>query len=310
MIMKNLVILLVFMFSSNYVFSQNQIINLYDGKSPGLKDSIVVLEANVSTQNDGMVRLRNVSSPTLTVFKPKNKKSNASVIICPGGGYHILAIEHEGYTIGQWFADRGMTAFVLKYRLPQPELFTNSEIRPLQDAQQALRIIRKRAQEFGLDVNQVGIMGFSAGGHLAASASTHFDTQVGEIFEKNANVRPDFSILIYPVISLGDKFGHVGSRDNLIGKNPYSGKIDHYSNELQVKENTPKAFLIHAFDDFVNVNNSLEYVSALKKHKIPAEMHLYDRGGHGFGLKKTNKGPVATWANRLEEWLKVNDLIK
>lgn len=290
--------------------AQNQVINLYDGPSPGLKPGTNAIEANVSTQNDGMVRLRNVTLPTLTVFKPKNKKSDAAVIICPGGGYYILAIEHEGSSLGKWYADRGITAFVLKYRLPQVELFENSEIRPLQDAQQAIRIVRSRAQEFGINKNMVGIMGFSAGGHLAANASTHFKTQVGEITDPSISVRPDFSILIYPVISLNDKIGHMGSRDNLLGKNPYSDKIDYYSNELQVSSETPKTFMVHAFDDFVNINNSLDYVKALKKNNVPAELHLYDRGGHGFSLKKTNKGPVASWANRLEDWLKVNEILK
>ena len=149
-------------------------------------------------------------------------------------------------------------------------------------------------------------MGFSAGGHLAATTSTHFYSQVGEITKPQISVRPDFSILLYPVISFSDKITHQGSRDNLVGKNPSIEKIELYSNELQVKKDTPPAFLVHAFDDWVHVDNSLNYYKAFRKNGVASEMHLYDRGGHGFSMKKTNKGPVASWPARLEEWLRLN----
>ncbi len=149
-------------------------------------------------------------------------------------------------------------------------------------------------------------MGFSAGGHLAATASTHFYSQVGELTNSQMSVRPDFSILLYPVVSFSDKITHQGSRDNLVGKNPSVEKIELYSNELQVKKDTPPAFLVHAFDDGVHVDNSLNYYKALRKNGVASEMHLYDRGGHGFSMKKTNKGPVASWPARLEEWMKLS----
>jgi len=295
--------ILIFFFTMQMLYAQTQEVLLYEGNAPGLKPN-ELKEANVSTANDGIIRLRNVSNPSLTVFTPKKKTSDAAVIICPGGGYSILAWDHEGLNLGKWFAERGMTAFVLKYRLPQPEMFENSEIRPLQDVQQAFRILRKNANKYKIDPNKIGIMGFSAGGHLAATASNNFKEQVGEIVDNNYSVRPDFSILVYPVISFSDRIGHSGSRDNLIGKNPAIAKIEQYSNDLLVTKDTPPAFLVHAFDDPVNINNSINYYKSLKKHGIASELHLYDSGGHGFSLKKTNKGPVADWHKRLEEWLK------
>lgn len=286
------------------VFAQRPEIPLYENGAPGLKAGVSVEEIN-TTPND-MVRLRNVTKPTLTVFVPENKSSDVSVIICPGGGYYILAFEHEGYATAEWFAKHGVTAFVLKNRLPQEELFENSTIRPLQDAQQALRLVKKNAERYNIDPDKVGIMGFSAGGHLAATASTHFDEQVGEITDTTISVRPAFSVLIYPVISFSDRFGHTGSRNNLIGTEPSVADIEEYSNELHVTKDTPPTFLIHAFDDFVSIENSLSYVKALKKVSVPAELHLYDRGGHGFGFTKKDRGPVETWPDRLLDWMVVN----
>ncbi|NBA85904.1 alpha/beta hydrolase fold domain-containing protein [Emticicia sp. CRIBPO] len=303
--MKTFLTLLLMATAVSLHAQKNEIFLYPDGKSPGLKPDVSIKELNISKPGD-IIRLKDVTNPSLTIFKPQKKTSDASVIICPGGGYAILAFDHEGLNLGEWFAKRGVTAFVLKYRLPQDELFDNAEIRPLQDAQQAFRYIRKNAASLGINPNKVGIMGFSAGGHLAASASTHFDKQVGEITDETISVRPDFSLLIYPVISFSDKFGHMGSRDNLIGQNPSIQKIEFYSNEKQVKKTTPPTFLVHAFDDWVNVENSISYYRALKKEGIASEMHLYDRGGHGFSLKKDNKGPVATWHVRMEEWLKLN----
>ncbi len=303
--MKKIIIILL-MAAGTVSNAQKNAVPLYPaGNVPGLKPGTDIKENNTSKPGD-IIRLKDVTAPDLTVFRPAKKTSDAAVIICPGGGYAILAFDHEGLNLGEWFAKRGVTAFVLKYRLPQDELFENAEIRPLQDAQQAIRYVRKNAGLYGINPGKVGIMGFSAGGHLAASASTHFDKQVGEITDESISVRPDFSLLIYPVISFSDKFGHMGSRDNLIGKDPSFEKIEYYSNEKQVTKSTPPAFLVHAFDDWVNVENSISYYRALKKEGVASEMHLYDRGGHGFSLKKENKGPVATWHVRLEEWLKLN----
>lgn len=282
------------------------VIPLYPLEVPGLKPNISISEESITNPSDGITRKRQIVEPSLTVFKPKNNTSKASVIICPGGGYHILAWDHEGTSVGEWFAQRGVTAFVLKYRLPDDEMYDNAEIRPLQDAQQAIMYVRKNASKYGIDNSKVGMMGFSAGGHLASTVATHFKTQVGELTDYKISVRPDFTILMYPVISLSDRYAHMGSRNNLIGENPSIEKIDYYSNELQVTAETPPAFLVHAFDDGVRVENSIEYYKALKKFNVPSEMHLYDTGGHGFSMKKSNKGPVATWPNRLEDWMKAH----
>ncbi|MCP9764361.1 alpha/beta hydrolase [Lacihabitans soyangensis] len=298
--------LFALMLVSQTLLAQYPIIPLYEGNSPGLKPEAVSKKENVVKEKDGITRINDITVPTLTVIKPKKKTSDASVIVCPGGGYAILAWDHEGTSIGEWFASKGVTAFVLKYRLPQDELFENAEVRPLQDAQQSIRYIRQNAEKFGVSANKIGIMGFSAGGHLAATASTHFSNQIGEITNPQISVRPDFTILMYPVVSFSDKISHMGSRDNLIGKNPPVAKIESYSNELQVNKDTPPAFLVHAFDDWVHVDNSLNYYKALRKNGVASEMHLYDRGGHGFSMKKTNKGPVAIWPARLEEWMRLN----
>ncbi len=298
--------LFVMMLVSQSLLAQYPVVQLYEGASPGLKPEAVSKKENVVKEKDGITRINDITVPTITVIKPKKKTSDASVIICPGGGYGILAWDHEGTSIGEWFASKGLTAFVLKYRLPQDELFDNAQIRPLQDAQQAIRYIRQNTDKYGISANKVGIMGFSAGGHLAATTSTHFYNQVGEITNSQISVRPDFSILLYPVVSFSDKITHQGSRDNLVGKNPSVEKIELYSNELQVKKDTPPAFLVHAFDDWVHVDNSLNYYKALRKNGVASEMHLYDRGGHGFSMKKTNKGPVASWPARLEDWMRLN----
>lgn len=298
------IFLLSFLFLTISMFSNaQQIVKLYSGDALGLKKSNILKEIDSQKNKNDIMLLQYVSVPTLEIIKPKIKKSETAVIICPGGGYGILAYDHEGTTIGKWFADKGITAFVLKYRLPEDDMFDNPEIRPLQDAQQALRHIRSNSKTYGVDPNKIGIMGFSAGGHLAATASTHFKTQVGEIIDDKISVRPDFSILMYPVISFSDKIGHTGSRDNLLGKNAPFDKIEYYSNELQVTKETPPAFLVHAINDWVMVENSLAYVKACKAAGVPAELHMYDKGGHGFGMKKGLKGPVSHWPERLEEWL-------
>jgi acetyl esterase/lipase len=305
--MKKLFLMLFAMTLMSDIYAQNETILLYTGTAPGSTGKQVPEDSKTT---DGITRVKDVTQPALIVYPAKKKTTDATVIICPGGGYGILAIDHEGYDIAKWFNDRGMTAFVLKYRLPQEELFNNDEIRPLQDAQQAIRIVRKNAAKYGVSPDKVGMMGFSAGGHLAATASTHFTTQVGEITDPSISVRPDFSLLIYPVITFNDRFTHFGSRDNLIGKNPPVEKIEWYSNDKQVTKDTPPTFLISTTDDSVQPENSIAYFLACKKNKVPVEMHIYEKGGHGYGLKKQGKGPVETWAARMEDWLKDRKLMK
>jgi acetyl esterase/lipase len=282
-------------------YAQDETILLYPDGVPGLKQGLLIPED--SKTMDGITRIKDITQPALYVFQPKNKTSDAAVIICPGGGYGILAIDHEGFDIAAWFNERGVTAFVLKYRLPQDNLFENREIRPLQDAQQAIRIVRKNAAKYGVSPDKTGIMGFSAGGHLASTASTHFRAQVGEITDSTLSVRPDFSLLIYPVITFSDAITHSGTRDHLIGENPAADNIERYSNEKHVTEETPPTFLISTSDDGVSPENCILYYSACLKNKVPVEMHIYEKGGHGYALKKKGSGPVETWTDRLADWM-------
>jgi acetyl esterase/lipase len=244
-----------------------------------------------------------VSIPTLIPFFPEKGKANGTaVIICPGGGYGILASGHEGYAVAKEFNKIGVTAFVLKYRLPSDEIMVDKTIGPLQDAQTGIMIVRKRATEWGLNPAKIGILGFSAGGHLASTAGTHFNKPV--IDNKGISVRPDFMVLIYPVISFGE-FGHRGSQEALLGKGAPKEQLDLYSNELQVAADTPPTFLVHATDDGgVPVKNSIMMYEALLKNKVKTEMHLFQAGGHGFGM--VNSKSKELWFNWCANWMNAN----
>lgn len=248
-----------------------------------------------------------VSVPTITIYLPaKEKPDGSAVLICPGGGYGGLVIGKEGYQIAKYFAERGVAAFVLKYRLPDDKIMKDKSVGPLQDAQEAIRLIKQHARQWNIDTARVGIMGFSAGGHLASTAGTHFNHPV-IINKQQVNVRPDFMILVYPVISMTDSLGHRGSRNNLLGKNPSPEKIQLFSNELQVTAQTPPAFLIHAGDDkAVDVDNSISFYEALRHNKVPAEMHIYPKGDHGFVLKM----PVEEWMDICMKWMKDSGFMK
>ena len=251
---------------------------------------------------NGMEIISAISVPTLTVFTPATPSaSRTAVIICPGGGYHINAIRHEGLDVARKLNEWGVTAFVLKYRIPDDATMINKEIGPLQDAQQAITLVRENASRWNIDPGKVGIMGFSAGGHLASTAATHYKNNVLQD-GKNVNLRPDFLVLGYPVISFSDSIGHRGSRDNLLGKTPSKEKVREYSNELRITSDTPPTFLIHAGDDKgVLPANSIVFYENLLKHNVPAELHLYERGGHGFGLD--NPTTREKWMDSLRNWL-------
>jgi acetyl esterase/lipase len=259
------------------------------------------------TAAPGRLLVRNVSRPQLKVFLPtKGQATGRAVIICPGGGYYLLASLHEGDDFARWLAAQGIAAFVLKYRLPNPELVeaAHKPWVPLADAQQALRLVRTKAGAWGVDPGKVGIMGFSAGGHLAATAATQFARPLALTPDSLANVRPDFAILVYPVVSFRDSHGHAGSRANLIGPELSTQQIDFFSAELRVTPQTPPTFLVHSADDqAVPVENSLRFYQALVKNKVPAELHLYPTGGHGYGFGRELKGGVATWTEHLRTWL-------
>jgi acetyl esterase/lipase len=283
-----------------------QTIPLYKDAIPNTKPS--PNEEKTVTEN-GILIVSKISIPTLSIFLPPKEKANGTaVIIFPGGGYGVNAIGHEGYDVAKKFNEMGVTAFVVKYRIPNDATMINKEIGPLQDAQQAIKTVRMRAREWNINTNRVGIMGFSAGGHLASTAGTHFDKAVIDNKE-NISLRPDFMILIYPVISFEDSIGHRGSRENLIGKQPAKEKVDYYSNELQVTEKTPPTFLVHASDDDgVNPNNSVVFYQALLKNKVPAELHIYQKGGHGFGMN--NKTTKDNWMESCKNWMDANGWLK
>jgi len=284
-----------------------EIIPLYEKEIPNSKP--IVNREKSETGADGIQRISKVSEPTLTVFLPPKEKANGTaVIICPGGGYGILAFSHEGTDVAKAFNEWGVTAFVLKYRLPDDSIMLQRENGPLMDAQRAIQLVRLNAAQWNINTNQIGIMGFSAGGHLASTAGTHFSTAAIPN-TKNTSLRPDFMILLYPVISFTDSLAHIGSRNNLIGKTPTQEKINYYSNELQVTKQTPPTFLVHAKDDKgVKVENSLAFYDALKKNGVPAEIHLYEQGGHGFGMN--NKTSSDKWMDWLQAWMKKNGWVK
>jgi acetyl esterase/lipase len=260
------------------------------------------------TGSDGIIRISNVSIPEITIFKPaQSNQKNTAVIICPGGGYGILAFNLEGTEVAKIFNSWGITAIVLKYRLPDSSIMQNKLIGPLQDAQRAIQYVRENAGRLGIDPDKIGIMGFSAGGHLAATASTHFEKPVIENPE-SISLRPDFSILIYPVISFQDSITHLGSRENLAGPQPDKSIKDNFSNELQVNSKTPPAFLaLAADDDVVKPENSIRYYEALLRYQVPAEMHIYQNGGHGFGVH--NKATKESWMETLKHWMENNHFL-
>jgi acetyl esterase/lipase len=228
------------------------------------------------------------------------------VIICPGGGYNILAYDWEGTDIARWLNSRGIAAFVLKYRLPGSKSNIEPYKSPLLDAQRAMRLVRSNAEQWNVDPGKIGIMGFSAGGHLASTLSTHFDEGNPSDPDpvERVSCRPDFSILIYPVISFTGDFTHAGSRRALLGEEPGQELVNNFSNELQVTKETPPAILIHAGDDTgVPVENSMVYYQALRAHQVSSELHIYPYGGHGFSLA-IGKGHLSTWTDRVIDWIR------
>lgn len=251
----------------------------------------------------GAVGNEPVDIPTLTPYLPsKGRATGAAIIVCPGGGYQHLA-DHEGRPVAEWLNSIGVTAFVLKYRLG-PRYHHPA---PLQDAARAIRTVRARAVEWNVDPERIGILGFSAGGHLASTAGTHFDSgkpDATDLIERVSS-RPNLMILIYPVITMKQQT-HAGSKNNLLGPNPPPDLVTLLSNEEQVTKETPPAFLVHtSTDTAVPVENSLMFAMALRKAGVPFEFHLYERGPHGFGLGL--KDPVlATWPGRCADWLRVH----
>jgi acetyl esterase/lipase len=248
--------------------------------------------------------------PTVTVYRPADEKANgAGIIICPGGGYGHLAVGHEGRDIAEWMNSFGVTAFVLKYRHRNTGY---GHPAPMLDAQRAIRFARAGAERFRLDRGKIGIIGFSAGGHLASTVGTRFDDGDADAADAidRAGCRPDFMILVYPVIALATDYAHGGSKKNLLGDKPDPQLVASLSNETQVTEKTPPTFLMHTGGDTaVPPENSVLFYMALRKARVPAELHIYEKGGHGYGLAP--KDPVlASWPARCEDWLSGRGVIK
>jgi len=282
--------------------AQPLIINLWNGKIPGSIESPRFKEDTIRIEN-GKIRIAKVINPTLTIYFPENKKSNGTaMIICPGGGYARLAMDNEGSDIAEWLNQNGITGIILKYRLPNDTIMKNKTIGPLQDLQEAVRIVRRRAVEWKIDPGKIGVIGFSAGGHLVSTLSTRFNEKI--YGSDTTSARPDFVVLGYPVITMNEQNAHMGSRRNLLGKSPDPAQVEYFSNELHVLKNTPPTFIFQAEDDkTVPVQNSIDYFTALKNKDVIAELHIYPGGGHGFGLAK-NGGKESSWTSACIKWLK------
>ncbi len=295
--MKTIKILLASLFIFSVNIEAQELIPLYQGAIPNSKEAGNLPAA--ANARPGIIS--NVIKPELEIYLPeKEKATGAAVVICPGGSYKVLSYQGEGIKTAQEFMRNGVAAFVLKYRLPDDAIMIDKKIGPLQDAQQAIKVVRENAAKWGIDINRVGIVGFSAGGHLASTEATHFEKALIEN-PNNISLRPDFLVLVYPVISMQDNLTHKDSRTNLLGTSPTKEVIDLYSNELQVSENTPPTWITHAADDkLVDVDNSISFFEALRHHNVPVEMHIFPKGGHGFVMgQKTEE-----WMLPLFKWMK------
>ena len=271
--------------------AEHPTIAVWPGAAPGAPVNPPA-EADTTSPKDNLiagrplVRLGNVSSPTLTLYAPKGKNTGAAVVVFPGGGYNILAIDLEGTEVCDWLNSAGVTCFVLKYRVPSTGPFPKSAA-ALQDAQRALGLVRQHAADWGVDPNRIGVLGFSAGAHLAAALSTHFNQRLYPPIDAadQAGCRPDFAVIVYP--------GYLALADKNFAPNP----------DIVPTEKTPPQFIVQAEDDPVHVENATVYFMALKNAKVPAELHIYAQGGHGYGLRRTEL-PVTSWPESVEVWLR------
>ena len=278
---------------------------LWPGEAPGAEVPKTAEES--ADRGGGVLVVGKIQKPTVRVYLPaKEKATGAAVVILPGGGYSIVAMKHEGYDVARWLNSIGVAALVVKYRVSSDASYGYQHPVPLMDAQRAIRMTRSKADEWGIDPERVGVLGFSAGGHLASTTGTLFDRKLvvrdrDEIDRLSS--RPDFMVLVYPVITMTKPFGHGGSKKNLLGADAEPDLARLLSSELNVTAETPPTFLVHAHDDPVASENSVYFYLALKTAGVPAELHLYEKGGHGYGLGRDNN-TVATWPKRCEDWLR------
>ena len=301
--LKTTLILIAFLSTAYLSSGQDYTLPLYQGKIPNSKST----GQKEKIEKKDIVLISNVQDPDIAVYLPSKRfATGQAVVICPGGGYWVLAYDLEGTDVAKYLNSIGVAGIVLKYRLPTSGNTIEPHKAPLMDAQRAIRLVRSNAKAWSIDSTKIGIMGFSAGGHLASTLGTHFDLgdkNSTDVVEQKS-CRPDFMILMYPVITFTAEWSHTGSREALLGKNPDKALISYYSNELQVQDNTPTAFIVQADNDTgVPVENSLLIYRALRKKKIPAELHILSEGEHGFGLAVNNEH-VASWTNSLRLWLK------
>ncbi len=275
--------------------------------SDTMPNSVPTTQEEIFDEEQDIIKIRQVNHPTMEVFLPSERiRTGQAVLICPGGGYAMLAYDSEGTDVAKWLNGIGVVAVVLKYRLPMAQSNVVSHISPILDGQRAMRLIRQNSAEWGVDSDRVGVMGFSAGGHLASTISTHYDTKYAEIVDQIdlLSARPDFSVLVYPVITFQDNYTDNGTRTRLSNSKVTTEIIEHFSSELHVNEQTPPAFLIHSSNDkIVPVQNSLQYYQQLIERNIESEMHIYPIGGHGYSLA-IDDPYLSTWTDRLAAWLK------
>ena len=283
------------------IYSQ-QAIPLYPS---GIPNSKPVSDTESSTTNNGILVVRNVSRPSLTAYLPDElKASGEAIIVVPGGGYHIIAAGHEGEDVARRLNEKGIAAFVLKYRIPDTTYMVKKEIGPIQDVQRAIQMVRENAKKWKVNKKKIGILGFSAGGHLVSTAATHYNKAYISN-KRKTSLRPDFVVLIYPVISFVDSSMHVGSLENLLSKDAPLEKRMQFSAELNITTQTPPTFMVHAKDDPVSVRNTMLYADSLNAKGVFSEILLYEKGGHGFGL--VNKTSDISWPDRLHQWMKKLD---
>ncbi|MFW0715682.1 alpha/beta hydrolase [Pedobacter sp. N23S346] len=283
-----------------------EVIPIYNGSIPGAKPTPSTYVENTEVRANGTLSITKVSIPTLTVFEaPKDIATGAAVIICPGGGYGALAFSHEGIDVAKRFNAIGVTAFVFKYRLPSDQIMIDKTYGPLQDAQQAIYLVRKNAKKYGIKKNKIGIMGFSAGGHFASTLITHYgDLKISN--PEKIDLRPNFGVLVYPVISFEESV-HAGTMKNLLGDHPTDSLKHYFSANKNVNKKSPPVYFIHAKDDnAVPYANSILMSDALKANGVSSEVYLYEKGGHGFGL--INKTSDVDWFNLMANWLKTQKM--
>ena len=300
---KKIFFLVVALSSLQFCFAQSFTLSLWNKNIPNFQKTN---EVEISDTSD-FIRIRNVQNPEISVFLPSKRNANGqAVVLCPGGGYGYLVYDGEGTDIAKLLNAHGIAGIVLKYRLPISKSNIVGYESPLLDVQRAMRLTRYHASEWNIDKDKIGVMGFSAGGHLASTLGTHFDygNENSDDPVETESCRPDFMILMYPVITFTQPFMHKGSRDALLGTSTDSSLIKYFSNELQVKKDTPPTFIVHASDDkAVPVENSLVFCKALVDKNIPVEMHIYSEGGHGF-TSAIGNDHLNSWTQRFLDWLK------